>query len=204
MPQPSHAWVVGGARFTQPGDDEPESREELPDIGVDRHDPAFPYVVRALAHLKFGGFDVRDPVMLARAVEAGRERAAQAPPKVQAPPMPALPRYDPHTERRKPLPERERVYYVRIGDRCKIGYTASMWGRLVSLNPEELLAVEPGGRNLERERHVQFRKLRTHGEWFRLDQPLLDHVAELAAANRQEIEELARLRRPRRPARRLA
>jgi hypothetical protein len=71
------------------------------------------------------------------------------------------------------------VYYMRIGNRVKIGWSAGVLKRVSAINPEELMAVEPGGRPQEAMRHAEFRSLRTHGEWFRLESPLTDHIAAL-------------------------
>lgn len=73
------------------------------------------------------------------------------------------------------------VYYILFGNRIKIGITSSLRSRLDSL-PRGLrvLATEPGGRAVERERHEQFADCRVGGEWFRMTRPLLVHVANLA------------------------
>lgn len=77
------------------------------------------------------------------------------------------------------------VYYVRKGDRIKIGYTSQLHVRMATLEPDALLAVEPGGTALEAHRHRQFRDARDLGspgrEWFRMTPALLAHVAELSA-----------------------
>lgn len=61
---------------------------------------------------------------------------------------------------------RSQVYYVRIpgDDLVKIGYAASLKERLTGLRVprEALLAVEPGARDVERERHQQFRAFRVN------------------------------------------
>jgi hypothetical protein len=71
------------------------------------------------------------------------------------------------------------VYYMRIGNRVKIGTTSDIKRRLSTINPEELLATEPGGYDLEKERHQQFEHLRSHGEWFAYEGALEAHVQEL-------------------------
>lgn len=71
------------------------------------------------------------------------------------------------------------VYYMRIGDRVKIGTTTNLKRRRAEINPEELLATEPGWYDREEQRHLQFAHLRTHGEWFRLEGELQDHIDEL-------------------------
>jgi hypothetical protein len=56
------------------------------------------------------------------------------------------------------------VYYARLGaNHIKIGTTADLPRRMVELrvvNASNLLAAEPGGYDLERQRHQQFRKWR--------------------------------------------
>jgi len=71
------------------------------------------------------------------------------------------------------------VYYMRVGNRIKIGTTSSLRSRLAAISPEELMATELGGSALERHRHAQFRDLRTEGEWFRYEGVLFDHIASL-------------------------
>lgn len=69
------------------------------------------------------------------------------------------------------------VYYMRLGNRIKIGTTTNLRGRLSSLQPEELLGTEAGDASLERERHRMFAHLRVCGEWFRDDPSLRAHIA---------------------------
>jgi hypothetical protein len=71
------------------------------------------------------------------------------------------------------------VYYMRLGNRCKIGWTSNLRRRLKAVQPEELLATEPGGVVTEAERHEQFAALRVVGEWFRYEGSLVDHVEAL-------------------------
>lgn len=73
------------------------------------------------------------------------------------------------------------VYYVLEPDgMVKIGYTNNMKDRLIALRIgfDAVLAMEPGGRTLERERHLQFKHLR-RGRWekFRPATDLQDHIA---------------------------
>ena len=73
------------------------------------------------------------------------------------------------------------VYYILFGSRIKIGITSSLRSRLDALpRGVRVLATEPGGRVVERERHKQFADCRVGGEWFRMARPLLVHVANLA------------------------
>jgi hypothetical protein len=41
------------------------------------------------------------------------------------------------------------------------------------------MGLERGGIAVERARHLQFADLRTHGEWFRLVDPLVGHIESL-------------------------
>lgn len=73
------------------------------------------------------------------------------------------------------------VYYIRLGNRCKIGFSTSLLSRLSALGAEEVLAVEPGSLTLEKQRHREFSDLRTRGEWFRLEDRLTEHCSHLRA-----------------------
>lgn len=92
------------------------------------------------------------------------------------------------------------VYYLRKGDRYKIGYTAQLDDRMRALKPDALLAVELGGYALEAERQRQFEHLRIRGErtkdWFREGGDLVAHIAAIAA----QPPTLESLRAPRRTA----
>ncbi len=99
---------------------------------------------------------------------------------------------------RPPIDRSQWVYFVRGGDRIKIGYAANTGRRIADLQtaspvPLELLTAIPGSRDLERELHRQFAALRTHGEWFRAEDPLLSHV------DRLRERQLRRARPPVRP-----
>lgn len=83
----------------------------------------------------------------------------------------------------EPAPPRvDVVYYLRFGDRVKIGTSANPRGRLVQLRYDELLAFERGGRATEQRRHRQFAEHRFPGsEWFHAHPELTAHVDSLAA-----------------------
>lgn len=68
------------------------------------------------------------------------------------------------------------VYYMRIGDVIKIGTTTNLKNRMTALMPDELLATEPGHRELETMRHRQFAHLKVRGERFRPGEDLLSHI----------------------------
>lgn len=76
-------------------------------------------------------------------------------------------------------PRGEVVYYIRFSDRVKIGTTRNLKSRLQSLPHDEVLATEPGSFDVEAARHLEFAHLRIHGEWFRLEGGLAEHIASL-------------------------
>ena len=81
-----------------------------------------------------------------------------------------------------PLPRVDVVYYLRLGDRVKIGTTANPRQRFSALRHEELLAFEPGDRTVERRRHREFADDRLGtSEWFALSPRLTAHIATVAA-----------------------
>jgi hypothetical protein len=69
------------------------------------------------------------------------------------------------------------VYYIRIGNRIKIGTTGDFKRRMGQLMPDEVLAIEPGGYALEKERLGQFRRWRLIGERFAPAPDLMEHIA---------------------------
>lgn len=75
----------------------------------------------------------------------------------------------------------EKVYYVRVGEHIKIGFSRNISSRLNGYPPNsELLAVELGDRKLEKARHHQFHAYLAWGrEWFTDCQEIRDHIATL-------------------------
>jgi hypothetical protein len=72
------------------------------------------------------------------------------------------------------------VYYIRLGDRIKIGTSGNPRQRIASLPHDEVLAFERGGRPLEQRRHAQFASHRMReSEWFDSHDALTAHIAEL-------------------------
>lgn len=74
------------------------------------------------------------------------------------------------------------IYYLRRADGAiKIGMTRDLTQRKHDLEgrygPLELLIWEPGGREVERALHRQFRQLRLELEWFHPGRELLDNIA---------------------------
>lgn len=58
------------------------------------------------------------------------------------------------------------IYYVLFPGCIKVGYTTNLASRLgnyrVAVPADSLLAVEPGGRDVEKQRHDQFKQWRLH------------------------------------------
>lgn len=68
------------------------------------------------------------------------------------------------------------VYYVQFNGRIKIGFTTNLEERLTVIPHDRVLAVEPGGCEVERKRHRQFADERVTGEWFEPSERLLAHI----------------------------
>lgn len=75
------------------------------------------------------------------------------------------------------------VYYIRFGERIKIGTTFDLEQRLAALPHDEVLLTEPGGVELEKQRHRQFNAHLIAGrEWFEAHPDLLAFIAKRKAA----------------------
>lgn len=74
------------------------------------------------------------------------------------------------------------VYYMRINGYIKIGYTKNLKQRSRNYPPgTELLAVEPGTRDLEKQRHGEFSRSLAQGrEWFAQSDALSAHIAKVS------------------------
>lgn len=73
------------------------------------------------------------------------------------------------------------VYFVRIGDLVKIGYTSQPDQRFRRLQPSEVLHMEAGTMADEKRCHLAFAHLRVEGEMFRPEPDLLAFIADLQA-----------------------
>lgn len=80
-------------------------------------------------------------------------------------------------DHRRRYAEQSVVYYVRLRDLIKIGTTVNMTARSGDLLWDEVLATEPGDRELEQMRHRQFHHLRVRGERFTAGPDLMSHIA---------------------------
>lgn len=169
-----------------PGDDKPGQRMDpavqLFTERVKPGDPIYSAVISKIMEMKILQVEITAELM-ERIIDSEIYKGQDAPPP---PPSAAAP------IQRKPQAIRESVdavgevvYYMRIGNRVKIGTSTNLRRRLASLNPEELMAVERGGRTVEACRHRQFAGLRTNGEWFRLEGELAQHIKEIQEASRR-------------------
>jgi hypothetical protein len=82
------------------------------------------------------------------------------------------------------------IYYVRVGDLIKIGWTTDLRTRLRAYGPaRQLLATETGGSGLEAQRHREFNHLLVAGkEWFRPGSDLLEHIATISNTDVAALE----------------
>lgn len=139
---------------------------------IDTTEPAAGQIMRALIEMDDLGFDTSDEQHIQQAISVGRRRHAE---HIHT----AHLRAERNHRQRESQQHPGVVYYMRVGERVKIGYTTNLTKRIAAVMPEELLATEPGGRLLEETRHRQFAELRTTREWFRNDELLREHIAGL-------------------------
>lgn len=142
---------------------------------VDRDDPARTHILIELHRMEQAGVEIDDKTVEI-ATKMGRARYQRA---IELRPfedgdVPAW-RKGPREAGDRPAV----VYYIRIGHLVKIGTTIDPGTRFKDLRPNELLAHEPGGEILERQRHTQFKTLKARGEYFHPGRPLQNHVLHL-------------------------
>jgi hypothetical protein len=83
------------------------------------------------------------------------------------------------------------IYFIRAGDRVKIGFTQNVARRTSQLQtffPDDLevLLVTPGSPMLERELHRRFAALQIRREWFLYEGPVVEHVVREQDRSRSE------------------
>jgi Helix-turn-helix domain len=139
------------------------SVQRLRDL-IDTTDPAWPDIAAALQEFAASGIGI-DETTVPMAIKIGRQRFLESGLKAPAWDQATL------TNASESI-----VYYIRRGELIKIGTTTSPRSRFTDLLPDEILAVEPGARELEQMRHGQFRHLRCLGEHFRDVPELRDHA----------------------------
>jgi hypothetical protein len=74
------------------------------------------------------------------------------------------------------------VYFIRLGNRIKIGFTTNLALRMEQLPHEEILGVMPGFMRDEKRCHKAFAHLRRAGEWFEDAPELRAFIADVATA----------------------
>lgn len=79
-------------------------------------------------------------------------------------------------------PKQGYVYFVRLGDRVKIGYSENVPQRLAAVPHEEVLGVIPGTMDDEQGWHQLLADYRTVGEWFRADDDVLAAIGRVVAS----------------------
>lgn len=74
------------------------------------------------------------------------------------------------------------VYYIVQKDKSdlvKIGTSINVKSRVAAFKKPRLLVVEPGSYDVETRRHRQFSHFRHHGEWFRFNDAILEHIDQI-------------------------
>jgi len=74
------------------------------------------------------------------------------------------------------------VYFVRFGDRIKIGFSTNVKTRMKAVPHDAILATMPGTPAVESRMHKRFAHLRITGEWFRPGPDLMAFIDSLKAA----------------------
>ncbi|MBE4735724.1 GIY-YIG nuclease family protein [Streptomyces caniscabiei] len=90
------------------------------------------------------------------------------------------------------------VYFIRNGDRVKIGTTRNLRGRVagLSLRPDNVLFAVSGGIQVERALHERFADLRVGDtEWFQFAQPIADFINDRSAFDAATVVRATKLTR---------
>lgn len=86
---------------------------------------------------------------------------------------------DPENERTARGAHAPVVYYMRMDRLVKIGTTVNIAGRVATIMPQGVVAIEYGSYDVEKERHRQFASDHSHGEWYWIRDALWDHISAL-------------------------
>jgi hypothetical protein len=141
---------------------------------VDLDDPARAHILITLHRMDLAGIEI-DARAVEIATKLGQWHHKTA--EEERAPEPEL--KDGHDA----IGRRRWVYYVRCGHLIKIGTTADLASRFSAIRPNEVLALEHGGQEVETRRHRHFAALRSSGEYFHPGPALQQHINEL----RQEL-----------------
>lgn len=162
--------------------DEPEPIDELHDLHALQREilkhPARVEVLHILSTADDLGLDSSDPGVVRRAIAVAQERWDRAAAMHTGPSAYAALLAARRAARKHP----PIVYYMRMSDLVKIGTTTGIGPRLASIGAQAVMAVEPGGPGVEYGRHEQFAHLHDHGEWFRFEEDLGRHIADVREA----------------------
>mgnify|MGYP000871082522 CR=1 FL=1 len=76
------------------------------------------------------------------------------------------------------------IYFIQHTNFIKIGYTDNIEQRLSALQTScpiklKVLAIIEGSLNEEKEYHIRFSKFSSSGEWFKINDELLEHIYHL-------------------------
>lgn len=157
--------AFGGDRSSNVGDRIPHADKVASD------DPARSYILITLRRMELSGVEIDDRAVEI-ATQLGRRKYEEAQVEAEG---------KDEQLRARVLATREdwKVYYVRCGHLIKIGFTANLGQRFTTIRPNEVLALEPGGQDVETQRHRQFAELRASGEYFHPGPALQSHIVGL-------------------------
>lgn len=79
-------------------------------------------------------------------------------------------------------PRQGYVYFIRLGDRVKIGFSEVPASQLKNLPHEEVIGIVPGTREDEQTWHRLLADFRVTGEWFRAEPEVLAALAAVVTA----------------------
>lgn len=146
---------------------EPIKNEVAAMIDEAQRSPAWPDIADCFVMLCRAGISRDDPDVVRKVIARGEEiyEYSQQPKPERTP------------QGHEPI-----VYYFALGDLVKIGTSQNIARRAEAFNPQEILAIERGGYEHERQRHELFAPLLVHGEWFRHEDPLLSYIETTRAA----------------------
>lgn len=68
------------------------------------------------------------------------------------------------------------VYFVRFGNRIKIGFTTDLSTRMKVIPHDAILLTIPGNMSTEARLHRRFEHLRKVGEWFEMGDDLMEYI----------------------------
>lgn len=147
---------------------------------LDTADPIFPMIVATLRDMARAGVEL-DERTLDIAIRLARQEAASTN-KRRALAAASYEQYG--LSRRTRRDQGSIVYYIRRAELIKIGRTTRPVKRFEALLPDEILAFEPGGAEIEVKRHHQFLHARKGAsEYFHQTPDLMEHIAAIRSCH---------------------